>query len=351
MTTLHYIIIFISAVLLSYCAVLKMLSWGRKKGIMDLPNERSLHSRPIIRGGGLPVVCLSLGGWLISGFLLRSFPVYAFLAYAGGAALIALVGWFDDLNPLSSELRFVVHCGAALLIIWAFGYPEVIGVPFFGEARFGWFGLLLALIWLVGLTNAYNFMDGIDGIAGGQGVVAGIGWFLLGRQGAPHPIALLGLLLAAGCLGFLGQNWPPARIFMGDVLSTFLGFTFAAMAIIAAKDDPRLVAAGALLVWPFVFDTIFTLLNRIRKGERPGSAHRSHLYQRLVIAGCSHGFVSVLYIGHAAAGAALALLWMKGFFVKEWLVYIALGVLCFTLWLSAFVITGLKDSKARVLNR
>ena len=351
MTALPYIIIFVLTALLSYYAVSKLRRWGDKKGMMDIPNERSSHTRPVVLGGGLPIVCISLGGWLLFGLLFRPFPLSAILAYACGAALIALVGWFDDLHPLPSAIRFAVHGGASLLLIYAFGYPEVIGMPFFGGVRFGWIGLPLALFWLVGLTNAYNFMDGIDGIAGGQGVVAGLGWFVLGWQSGQQLTAFIGLLLAAGCFGFLGHNWAPARIFMGDVLSTFLGFTFAATAVIASRDDPRLLAAGALLMWPFVFDTLFTLVNRIRRGEKLALAHRSHLYQRMVIAGCSHSLVSLLYIGYAAAGAALALLWLKGFFAGEWLVYILLGALCFSLWFFTFVITIGKKNSVRLLKR
>lgn len=340
MTITHYIAAFVLTALASYHAVREMRCWGERKGMMDLPNERSLHSRPVVRGGGLPIVLLSLCGWLLGGLLLRPYPLYMILAYAGGAAFIALVGWLDDLRPLPSLLRFAVHGCASLLFIRAFGYPTVIGLPAFGELHMGWLGLPLALFWLVGLTNAYNFMDGADGIAGGQGIVAGLGWFVLGCLGGQQLTALLGLLLAAGCFGFLGHNWAPAKVFMGDVSSTFLGFTFAAAALMASREDPRLLTAGALLVWPFVFDTLFTLALRLGRGENLAAAHRSHLYQRLIIAGFKHSDVSALYMGCAAAGAALAFLWLGGFFTAGWLVYLIFGVLCFSLWLFTALVTA-----------
>ncbi len=183
-------------------------------------------------------------------------------------------------------------------------------------------------------------MDGADGIAGGQGIVAGLGWFVLGCLGGQQLTALLGLLLAAGCFGFLGHNWAPAKVFMGDVSSTFLGFTFAAAALMASREDPRLLTAGALLVWPFVFDTLFTLALRLGRGENLAAAHRSHLYQRLIIAGFKHSDVSALYMGCAAAGAALAFLWLGGFFTAGWLVYLIFGVLCFSLWLFTALVTA-----------
>lgn len=346
MTIVHYIAAFVLTALASYHAVHEMRCWGERKGMMmDLPNERSLHSRPVVRGGGLPIVCLSLCGWLLGGLLMRPYPLYMILAYASGAAFIALVGWLDDLRPLPSLLRFAVHGSASLLFIWAFGYPTVIGLPAFGELHMGWLGLPLALFWLVGLTNAYNFMDGADGIAGGQGIIAGLGWFVLGCLSGQQLTALLGLLLAAGCFGFLGHNWAPAKVFMGDVSSTFLGFTFAAAALMASREDPRLLAAGALLVWPFVFDTLFTLALRLGRGENPASAHRSHLYQRLIIAGLGHSDVSALYMGCAAAGAALAFLWLGGYFTAGWPVYLIFGALCFSLWLfTAFTTASRRGS-------
>ncbi|MBK7202993.1 hypothetical protein [Candidatus Amarolinea dominans] len=127
------------------------------------------------------------------------------------------------------------------------------------------------------------------------------GWTFLGWSDNQPLVAALGLLLAAASLGFLGHNWPLARIFMGDVGSAFLGYTFAVLPVVAAQHNPRLAVAGVLLVWPFLF--------RLRHRENIFAAHRSHLYQRLVIAGYSHRTVTLLYSGLAAAGALLALLW------------------------------------------
>ena len=139
-------------------------------------------------------------------------------------------------------------------------------------------------------------------------------------------------LLAGSSLGFLGHNWPPARIFLGDVGSAFLGYTLAVLPVIAALLEPRLALAGVLLVFPFVFDTSFTLLRRWRRGENIFVAHRSHLYQRLVIAGYSHRAVTLLYAGLALVGVVLALAWVLELPGSDWLALGLPGLFCLGLW-------------------
>jgi UDP-N-acetylmuramyl pentapeptide phosphotransferase/UDP-N-acetylglucosamine-1-phosphate transferase len=122
-------------------------------------------------------------------------------------------------------------------------------------------------------------------------------------------VSLIGILLAASCLGFLFHNWPPARIFMGDVGSAFIGFTLAVIPIIGNRKDPLMMVVGFLFVWPFIFDTSFTLIRRLTRGENIFVAHRSHIYQRLVMAGYTHRFVALIYIGLGTIGACIAFLW------------------------------------------
>jgi UDP-N-acetylmuramyl pentapeptide phosphotransferase/UDP-N-acetylglucosamine-1-phosphate transferase len=163
-------------------------------------------------------------------------------------------------------------------------------------------------LWLVGTVNLYNFMDGIDGIAGVQAVVAGLAWALWGAWVGAAGVLAVGALVAAAAAGFLTLNWPPARIFMGDAGSTVLGFLLAAAPLLAAQEAPgavpfdRLLIAGALGLWPFLLDGTFTLFRRLAKGENILQAHRSHLYQRLVIAGRSHQTVTLVYGALAGVG-------------------------------------------------
>jgi UDP-N-acetylmuramyl pentapeptide phosphotransferase/UDP-N-acetylglucosamine-1-phosphate transferase len=254
------------------------------------------------------------------------------LFYAFGVGLIATVSWFDDLQTLPNRVRFAVHSLAAILAIIGLGYWDELNVPLLGQVHLGWVGLPITFLWIVGLTNAYNFMDGIDGIAGGQAVVAGLGWAILGIVTDQQFVSILGALLAATSLGFLFHNWPPARIFMGDVGSAFLGFSFACLAVIAANREPALAIAGVLLVWPFVFDTLFTFFRRLKNRENVFSAHRSHLYQRLVISGYSHRSVTLLYMGLNVLGLLLALLVIAKNTWADVSVIIVLLLSCSGLW-------------------
>ena len=297
----------------SYCGVAAIRRVAERRRFLDIPNERSSHTRPTPRGGGLAIVAVVLGGLWLYALLCPGAPWLPLLIFTSGAVLIAGISWWDDLHSLPVWLRFTAHGLAAILVILAFGYWHAVSWPGLGELPLGLFGILLSFLWIAGLTNAYNFMDGIDGIAGGQAVVAGVGWAILGWLGGQTPVSVMGLLIAASGLGFLGHNWPPARIFMGDVGSAFLGFAFAALTVLAAQSNPVFVLAGIALIWPFVFDAVLTFTRRLCRGEKVWAAHRSHIYQRLVISGLSHGQVSCLYMGLALLG----LLW-AGALVKGW---------------------------------
>ena len=284
--------------------------YALRKELIDVPNERSSHTQPTPRGGGLAIVLVTLCGLLTYGLLFFVEYRLLILFYAFGVGLIATVSWFDDLQTLPNRVRFAVHSLAAILAIIGLGYWDELSVPLLGQVHLDWVGLPITFLWIVGLTNAYNFMDGIDGIAGSQAVVAGLGWAIIGYFTDLPFVSILGALLAATSLGFLIHNWPPARIFMGDVGSAFIGFSFACLAIMGANSKPSLGIAGVLLVWPFVFDTIFTFFRRLKNRENVFAAHRSHLYQRLVIAGYSHRTVTLIYMGLDVMGLLFALLFL-----------------------------------------
>src|SRR2546423_1625625 len=303
---------------LSFLGVGIMRHFARVHSILDIPNERSSHTNSLPRGGGVPIVLLTLLGMWVLISTNQRLPSAGLAAYTVGAILIAGISWLDDLYSLSNRIRFSVQSVAALLAIYGLGYLPLRnilpGAPWLTESL----GVVITFLWIVGLTNAYNFMDGIDGIAGAQAVIAGIAWAIVGWMTGQAVVTLVGLLLAASTLGFLVHNWPPARIFMGDVGSAFLGFTLALLPLIfnahsgAASRGLRVPFAGVIFVWPFVFDSTITFLRRLFRGEKVFSAHRSHLYQRLVISGRRHQFVSLLYTTLTTIGAGLALGWIAG---------------------------------------
>jgi len=268
--------------------------------LVDVPNERSSHVRPVPRGGGLgfvaPLLLVAALAWPFGG---RAAFVVA------GAAAIAAISLADDLRPLSSTMRLAVQGASAILALFATRFSVPFELPF-GLHVEGLAAQLLWFLWIVGLTNAYNFMDGIDGIAGLQAVIGGLAWALVaGLKGDVH-VAVLGAFLAAAVLGFLLHNWHPARIFMGDVGSAFLGYAFAVVPLLAHASSPRASLVGLLIVSPFVLDAGFTFCRRLAKRENVFAAHRSHLYQRLVIAGYSHAVVSSAYGSLALVGGGLA---------------------------------------------
>ena len=330
-----------STLVLSYLGVSGLLVWAERHKILDIPNERSSHTRPTARGGGLAIVAVTLAGWLLCIWLKLGWSWLPALVYIAGASLVAGVSWLDDLHSLPNRLRLSIHSLVAILTLAGLGYWNRMSIPFFDQAHLGWLGVPITFLWIVGMINAYNFMDGIDGIAGGQAVVAGLSWLLLGWISDSAALVGLGCLLAASSLGFLLHNWPPARIFMGDVGSAFLGYTFAVLPVVAAQYDSRLALAGVLSIWPFVFDTIFTFLRRLRNREHVFTAHRSHLYQRLVIAGYSHRFVTLAYVGLAAIGAALAVAWFLRVAGGDTIVVTTVPLLCLGLW--GFVVRSERD--------
>ena len=328
-------------------------------GLLDRPNERSSHTRVTPRGGGLGfvlLVALMLGAFLVWRSVTTSvaggLDSRSMLAtYLVAALFVAVVSLRDDFKSLSPGVRFLCQLGAAGAAVVGIAWIKVIAAPLIGQIDNGWFGFGLTVIWIVGLTNVYNFMDGIDGIAGVQGTIAGLAWAVAGIAIGTPIVAMLGLMLAGGCAGFLVHNWSPAKIFMGDVGSAFLGYSFAVMPLLALGSLPvagSYSCAGALplfallVVWPFVGDGFYTFLRRFRRGEPVWKPHRSHLYQRLVQSGWSHSQVSSLYAVWCMISSVTALLWLRN------ILGMAIAVLVALLSLSAvlFLVKGREKQNA-----
>lgn len=262
------------------------------RGRLDVPNERSSHVVPTPRGGGLAIALVVLGG-LAGGAALGWLPVNVAVALVGGGLMVGAIGWLDDCYSLPARPRLLVHVAAALwTLAWLGGLPRLdVGVTSVALGVGGWVLATLGIVWTV---NFYNFMDGIDGIAGGEAVVVGVGGgLLLMAAGAPG-LAGIAFLIAAASLGFLLWNWAPARVFMGDVGSGVLGYLFAALAVASENRGAVPVLVWVLLLGVFVVDATVTLLRRARDGEAVFNAHRKHAYQRAVQAGWSHARVSAV---------------------------------------------------------
>jgi len=265
--------------------------------LLDIPNERSSHSVPVTRGAGLAIVLTVLGSYI--GWFGNSTN----LAYVVAAVTIAIVSFLDDLFSVPLILRLIVHFAAAGILLYFSGsYGEIFGV------HFGPLAPWVTVVFIVWTINAFNFMDGIDGIAGSQAIGASLGWMILGVSAGIPAYSNLGAILLGASAGFLVFNWQPAKIFMGDVGSTFLGFTFAAFPLINSSDSQTANVSGLttaiIFLWLFLFDTVFTRFWQIVRLTPFWRPHRDHLYQRLTLGGESHQKVA-LFFGMVAIGSAI----------------------------------------------
>jgi len=249
-----------------------------RQGMLDRPNARSSHTVPTPRGGGLAIVAAASLGCLalwIGGAMTFELLV---VMLAGGCA-VALAGYLDDRGLIGIRIRILVHFGAAIwAVVWLGGLSRLQWGTELIEL--GWAGPVLSVIGIVWALNLFNFMDGIDGIAGSQALFMGAAGAALGLLGGVSvPVAMAGCVVGAASLGFLFSNWPPARIFMGDVGSGYLGYVIAVLALAAAREQPAVFAGWLVLSGVFLIDATVTLLRRLARREPVYEAHRSHAYQ------------------------------------------------------------------------
>jgi UDP-N-acetylmuramyl pentapeptide phosphotransferase/UDP-N-acetylglucosamine-1-phosphate transferase len=275
--------------------------------LLDVPNTRSSHEKPTPRGGGLGIVCGTVGGMLLLPSLCFPIPAPILAALTAGGLIVAAVSLADDIGGLVALIRLLVHLGLGVGAVLLVGPVSSVDLGSLGTVELGWIATPITVVWMAGIINAYNFMDGIDGLAAGQAVATSAAWTMVGVGLGRIDLAAIGLLIGATSAGFLLHNWHPARLFMGDVGSAFLGYTLGLLVVIGAQTDPTMAVAGVVMLWPFVFDTAVTLVRRTVRRENILAAHRLHLYQRLVASGWSHRVVTSLYLALAMLSAALGI--------------------------------------------
>ena len=280
----------------------RIRTYAIDKRVIDVPNERSSHRVPTPRGGGIAIAATVIASLLVAataGWINLSEA----LALAVGGALVAAIGFADDVRPLRRRWRLLGHFAAAVLVLfWAGGFPPVTILNVSIETAL-WINGLAALyiVWMINLTN---FMDGIDGIAATEALIVGAAGSALAAMVAAGGTGWLPpLLFAAGAAGFLAWNWPPAKIFMGDSGSGFLGFSLAALSIYAARTAPSLFWSWVILLGVFVVDATLTMVRRMLSRQRIYEAHRTHAYQHAAIRYGSHRTVTI-------AVALITLFWL-----------------------------------------
>jgi UDP-GlcNAc:undecaprenyl-phosphate GlcNAc-1-phosphate transferase len=296
---------------LSAAAVRTMIAFP----ILDHPNGRSAHARPMPRGGGIGVVLAFVAG-MSALYLTARYARVAepeFLGVIAAAVAIGLIGLMDDLRSLPASLRLAAQAGAALVAIGSGLVVSRLAVPWFGVVELGLLGPVLTVVWIMGCTNAVNFMDGLDGLVGGTMLVAAATLALVAAQQEGWFVYAAALFLAAGLAGFVPFNLHPARIFLGDVGSQFAGFAIAVLAVAASRFDGQQVSflIVPLLILGLLFDAAFTLVRRACMGERLAEGHRTHLYQMAQRSGLGVRTVAAVHWGFALFHAGLALLFLE----------------------------------------
>ena len=283
----------LACVIASTVAVFALAGWlsdqlsrGRWLLALDYPNERSLHDSPTPRTGGLAIfIAFALAqlpiGWLFG------------LSWDGAAlslsvVMVLVISVVDDLRNVAVIWRLLVHAGAAVVLLMSDFSLHALVLPGWHWMMPSFVGGVFSFLVILWFINLYNFMDGIDGLAGGMGVIGFACLGMLGAQSGDWGFAAVCAAISAACGGFLLSNFAPARIFMGDAGASVLGLLAAALSLKAHRDDMFSLWLSLLVFSPFVIDSSVTLLRRAIAGEVIWDAHRSHFYQRIVGLGWSH---------------------------------------------------------------
>lgn len=268
-------------VLAFFCSLLLtglMRKYALRANVIDIPNARSSHSLPTPRGGGVAIVITYITACILA-WNAEMLPTPVALTVICSGGLISIIGFCDDRGHVSARWRLLVHfCAAAIALALLGGFPIF---KIFGNAySLGPIGYILGALGIVWILNLYNFMDGIDGIAGVEAITAsGSASVLLFILDAPFYSWAMPLLLASAVFGFLVWNLPPAKIFMGDAGSGFLGFILAILAILSSQVSADLFWSWMILLGLFIVDSTTTLIRRLLRGEKVYEAHRNHAYQ------------------------------------------------------------------------
>ena len=244
-----------------------ILTLSKNGTFQDIPNERSLHTEPIPRTGGIALMAGILSGWM----LLLQFWAWWIVLPALGLFVLSLV---DDVRNLSARTRLIGHFVAAMIVL--------------GGAGVDWLWLLPVLLFIVWITNLYNFMDGSDGLAGGMALFGFSFYGIAGLMHGNEAFAMMNFSIGAAALGFLYHNFHPAKVFLGDAGAIPLGFLAGALGVWGWQQDCWPFWFPMLVFSPFVADATLTLLKRARRGQNLAQAHRSHYYQRLIQMGWGH---------------------------------------------------------------
>lgn len=343
----NILIAFIVAFIITFSATPFVKNLAFKIGAVDIPRDnRRMHKRPTARLGGLAIFM----GFIVSAlFFSKMNPELAGILI--GCCLIVVLGVFDDIYALSAKLKLVVQLAAALCPVLAGVRIDFIKVPAFisdyGYIGLSWLAIPVTVIWIVGITNAINLLDGLDGLACGVSSISALTLLCIAIIVGEPEVAFITSALAGACFGFLPYNFNPAKLFMGDTGSMFLGFVLASISVQGLFKGYAVIsiAAPLLILGLPIFDTMSAIFRRLKNHRPIMSPDRGHLHHRLIDAGFSQKqAVSIIYILCLILCVAAISLIITG--AISWWVFAAvlLGFILF-LWLTPGIIAALSDKE------
>lgn len=328
--------------LLSACVVRLMIAVR----VMDTPQSRKAHDHPTPKGGGVGILVAFLVGIAVTYELAdyARLPEPYFVGLIEATVAIAVVAFFDDLFDWPFTIKLGAQVLAAVVVVHSGLYVSDYRVPYVGPLLVGWLGPPATIIWLLFVTNAMNFIDGLNGLAGGVALIACLFMAAIAATHGGWFAYFASLLLAGGLVGFLPFNFPRARIFMGDVGSQFCGFMLAVLAVVASRFDsielPLLLMP--MLLSGVLFDVAFTLARRMLAGERLTEAHRGHLYQVAQRAGVPATWVTLVHWGFAIGGGVCSVVFIAA--PTPWKPYVPLLTLLPQFAWVGFVVIGAREA-------
>ena len=286
-----------------------VISFSKKEGLVDVPNERKIHTKPISRIGGVAIWASTMLTFLF--LVLMSYYPYGKLmsGILLGSSLMFLLGLIDDVYGLGAKFKLLIQVSIAT-IVFLLGV-QINNLPFFGGIDLGFWSYPITLLWIVGISNAVNFIDGVDGLAGSVITVNAITLAILAiTLSPPNPIsALIGFILAGSMLAFLTFNFNPAKIFMGDSGALYAGFLLATLSITGvAKTSGHLMYLPLLILAVPMLDVAYSSIRRIMKGQSPFVADSEHIHHKLLHAGLSQDVAVLILASISFACAIIAIL-------------------------------------------
>ena len=285
-----------------------VIKFAFRIGAVDHPNYRKVHASVMPRIGGMAI----FGAFVIGYLLLRPSDEHA-IGILVGAVIIIITGFLDDMLEITAKAKMIGQLAAAIVVVtWGGLQIEFINLPFFGPLDFGYLSIPITILWIVGITNAINLIDGLDGLAAGVSTIALISISVMAMIMGEMFVVATAAILAASALGFLFYNFHPAKIFMGDTGALFLGYMISVLALLGYKNVTMISLIIPIIILGVpISDTFFAIIRRVRMKQKISAPDKSHLHHCLLRAGFSHRQTVLIIYGLAILFGVAAVLFSQ----------------------------------------